>query len=90
MDSYFLPPVVKKLPPWERTPEIRSPRYRHFLWFWRGTDVLIAGVTYRGAYWNGPLTSAQITAITAAGYGTRIYAVNNLIELPANIPEDIA
>lgn len=84
-ESYFLPPNVKKVPPPERTPEIRSGRFRHFLWFWRGTELTVDGTTYQGGRWNGPLTGAQVSAITAAGYGARIYTVNDLNELPGNI-----
>jgi len=89
MPSYFMPPVTKRVPPPERTPEIRSASYRHFLWYWRGVSPVIAGVEYQGGRWHGPLSSAQITDITAAGFASRIFAVNDLIELPANIPEDI-
>ena len=91
MPSYFLPPVIRKVPYPERTPEVRSVSFRSlFLWFWHGVTVEIGGVSYQGGRWCGPLSSAEIAAITAAGYATRIYNVNDLIELPANIPEDIA
>lgn len=88
-DSYFLPPVVKRVPVFERVPLIRSPRYRHFLWYWRGVELsgttAIAGVSYQGGRWHGPLSAQQIADITAAGYGARIYAVTDIIQLPADI-----
>ncbi len=87
MPSYFLPPVQRRLPLPERTPEIRSPRYRSFLWTWFGgqDDLVIAGSSYRGGYWNGPLSTGQIAEITAAGYGARIVAVTDLIQLPPDL-----
>jgi hypothetical protein len=88
-DSFFLPPNVKRVPPPERTPEIRSAKYRQFLWYWRGTTPIIADVEYQGGRWHGPLTAQQITDITAAGFGSRIFTVDSSLELPANIPEDI-
>lgn len=87
-DSYFLPPNVKRVPPFERTLEVRSARYRHFFWYWHGVEIEIpehSGVFWQGGRWHGPLTAQQISDITAAGYGARIYAVNDLIELPADI-----
>lgn len=88
-ESYFLPPVVKRVPPAERTPESpNSPRWRHFLWYWRGTEVEIpagSGTLWQGGRWHGPLTAQQSADITAAGYGARIRTVNDLIELPADI-----
>lgn len=85
MDSYFLPPVVKRVPPPERTPEIRSGSYRHFLWYWRGTAPVIAGVEYQGGRWHGPLSAQQITDINAAGLGARIVAVDGIGQLPADL-----
>ena len=89
-ESFFLPPNVKRVPPPERTPEVRSGRYRHFLWYFRGQTQIIAGVEYQGGRWCGPLTAQQITDITAAGFASRIVTVDDLIELPAYIAEDIA
>ena len=89
MPSYFMPPVIKRTPPPERTPEIRSAKYRQFLWYWRGVSPVIADIEYQGGRWHGPLTAQQITDITAAGFATRIFTVTDLIQLPANIPEDI-
>jgi hypothetical protein len=87
-ESYFLPPVTKRVPPRERTPEVRSNAYRHFFWYRKGVEVEIpehSGVKWQGGRWHGPLTAQQITDITAAGYAARIRTVNNLIELPADI-----
>ena len=84
-DSYFLPPAVLVTPPPERTPQVTSPRWRMFTRYLQGSDILIDGVTYQGAHWNGPLSAAQIAAITAAGHGARIFAVDDLIEFPADI-----
>jgi hypothetical protein len=52
-----------------------------------GTDggYTIGGVIYYGGHWNGPLTSAEITAITNAGHGARIVTVTDLNDLPASI-----
>lgn len=52
-----------------------------------GTDggYTIGGVVYYGGHWNGPLTSAEITAITNAGHGARIVTVTDLNDLPASI-----
>ena len=85
MDSYFLPPAVLVTPPRGATPQISSPRWRMFTRYLRGDDIVIDGVTYAGAHWNGPLNAVQIAAITAAGHGARIYAVADLIDLPADI-----
>jgi hypothetical protein len=81
-DSYFLPPNIKRIPPAERTPEApNSPRWRHFLWYWRGvsvvpgSDLAIENYSYQGGRWNGPLSAAEIAAITAAGYGARIRTI---------------
>ncbi len=35
------------------------------------------GIKYRGGTWNGPLTSAQVSAITTAGYAARIATVDD-------------
>jgi hypothetical protein len=40
----------------------------------------IGGVVYYGGRWNGPLTAAQIAAITAAGHGARIYKTSDYRE----------
>jgi hypothetical protein len=85
-ESFFLPPNTKRVPPPERVPEApNSARWRHFLWYRRGIETIISNVVYQGGRWNGPLTAAQITAITAAGHGARIYTVNHPGELPADI-----
>lgn len=89
--SYFLPPIESsaKPPPWPRVPEIpnRSEAYRHFYANQVGRDVTVAGITYRGGYWNGPLTTVEVAAITAAGYGARIRSIppESLELLPAGI-----
>jgi len=88
-ESYFLPPVDRKVPALERLSFIggypSSRRWRSFLWTWLGRDVVITGTTYQGGRWNGPLSAQQVTDITAAGYGARIYTVTDLGQLPANI-----
>ncbi len=53
--------------------------------FRRGQTVTVAGTEYLGGYWHGPLTAQQVTDITAAGYGARIYTADNVWELPADI-----
>ncbi len=86
--SYFLPPTVDELThrPDATAGVPRSPRYRAMaLTFKRGTDVTIAGTTYRGGYWNGPLSAQEVTDITNAGYGARIRTVDSIAELPAGL-----
>lgn len=83
MASYFLPPVSTRTVPPERVPEVTSVRYRGlFLNTWAGEDVTIGEVTYAGGRWNGPLSVAEVAAITAAGYAARIAEVSD----PANLP----
>ncbi len=68
----------------------QTPKFRQlFFGTRRGRDIWItaagvvvepdtAGATkYRGGYWNGPLTSAEVTAITTAGYVARIAEVDD-------------
>ncbi len=94
-DDWFLPPVRKKIPPIRRSPEVAalhgirrgrgSAAYNRLNWTWQGVNVEIAGVTYLGGRWNGPLSDQQITDITAAGYGARIYTAATFNDLPGNI-----
>jgi hypothetical protein len=90
-DSYFLPPTIRKLPRPSRVPEIRSRRFLQFLWTRTGETTegsdgfVVAGVEYLAGRWNGPLESDQVSALTAAGYGDRIFAVDDLGDLPADI-----
>jgi hypothetical protein len=78
-DTFFLPPIeaAAKVPPWPRVPEIpnRSEAYRHFYANQVGRDVVIAGVTYLGGRWNGPLSAAEITAIRASVYANRLRSI---------------
>lgn len=91
MPSYFLPPVQLIRPGWPRIKYVdpnfpRSVKYRHMATSqFRGVDETIAGVFYQGGYWHGPLTSQQITDITAAGFGARIVAVSNIKDLPSSL-----
>lgn len=54
----------------------RSAALMHMTRTTQGADITIGGVTYLGGRWNGPLTQAEVTAITNAGYATRIKGVN--------------
>jgi hypothetical protein len=97
--AWFLPtPSGIKVPPRARLARmgIRSARYRNLLWTYAGTTnpdptdpqpegIRIGGILYRGGYWAGPLTNAEITAITAAGYASRIVYADDTGHLPANI-----
>lgn len=83
--AYFLPPSSgERLPHPSRIPEApRSPRWRRFLATeWGGPALEIGGRSYPRGRWNGPLTDAEVTAITAAGYGARIVYVTDPAELP--------
>lgn len=50
-----------------------------------GIDVTVAGTLYKGGRWHGPLTSAEVTAITGAGYGARIATVADIKDLPNDL-----
>jgi hypothetical protein len=94
---WFLPPIepFEKVPSLERTEWLmqerlgtgvpRSIKYRQFLRTQVGKDVTIAGVFYGGGRWHGPLTGAQVSEITAAGYGARIIARGEHELLPAGL-----
>jgi hypothetical protein len=90
---YFLPPVEAHYPPRQRLERmgIRSRAYQNLLWTWKGTDsdglggTTIAGISYRGGYWTGPLSAQQVADIQAAGYGSRIAVVNGPGDLPAGL-----
>lgn len=86
-DSYFLPPNTVRTPPPERVPQVRSHRWRAFCRYLRGVETTIGGVTYQGGRWHGPLSAGAIAAITAAGHGSRIFTVTDLIQLPADIDQ---
>jgi hypothetical protein len=45
----------------------------------------VGAYQFRGGYWNGPLTDAQIAAITSAGMAARIVAATDPGFLPAGI-----
>jgi hypothetical protein len=47
--------------------------------------TLIGDHAYGGGRWNGPLTDAEIAAITAAGYGARVVEAANLGLLPSSL-----
>jgi len=99
MAQYFQPPPSgSKLPPIARLAAvgINSLRYRNLLWTRRGTinpdptdpqqeGIRIGGILYRGGYWAGPLTSAEVTAITNAGYAAGIATAAEPGKLPATI-----
>lgn len=96
-DAYFLTPIE----PFHRIPHParlewvaselagtgvpRSARYRQFLGTHIGTIVEIDGIVYGGGRWHGPLTPAQIAAITAAGYANRIVLADEPALLPAGL-----
>jgi hypothetical protein len=89
--TYFFPPIAAsaKPPPWPRVPEIpnHSEAYRHFYANQVGVDVEVDGIIYFGGRWNGPLSKAEVRAITAAGYGARIRSIQpeRLEQLPAGL-----
>jgi hypothetical protein len=87
VDSWFLPPVITRTAPVERTPEVSSVRYRGlFLTYWAGQSVEVAGTTYQGGRWHGPLSAQQIADITAAGYAERIVEADDAATLPVLDP----
>lgn len=99
--QYFLPPNVVTSPPPSRWKElgIQSPKMASlFAEYLKGTEqdqgtdgngnpvggITIGGTFYRGGYWH-EVTAAQVTAITAAGYGARVYVRDNAGLLPGEI-----
>jgi hypothetical protein len=86
---YFLPPVVKVYPPEDAQTGLENRD-----WWYRGKEnspvagyYRIAGVDYRSGVWNGPLTQAQFTAISAAGLDSRMVAAANTGELPVGVSD---
>jgi len=85
---YFLPPTTRTWPPrnrWAHYGVRRASVARFMLDYRRGDDVTIAGTTYRGGNWHGPLTDQQITDITAAGHGARLVTVDDISDLPPGL-----
>jgi hypothetical protein len=80
--TFFLPPAEIAHYSARDVPEAPSPAWRAFTRSWVGIDVVIDGVPYRGGIWSGPLTPAEIAAITAAGFGDRLAVVDNYGEFP--------
>ncbi len=85
---FFMPraSATEKVPANERLEFVGTPvpsnRYRHMLRYPVGEDIIIAGVTYRGGRWNGPLSDAEADAITAAGLGDRVVSLADDEPLP--------
>jgi hypothetical protein len=85
-------PVSKASPPGRVPNAPYSRRYRAlFLTTQIGADITIGAdgtiydnpvtapataTTYRGGYWAGPLTDAQVAGISAAGFGARIFTAS--------------
>jgi len=84
-DRWFAPPAGRfKIPPRTRLDQLGVPKSRAFRNAFFKTNVaeaivgegtlVVAGIAYPGGRWYGPLTQAQVDALTAEGYGDRIFS----------------
>lgn len=87
MGRFFLPPTELVAPPRARLEPFHRRRPTTLPWttYRRGVTVEVAGITYQGGRWHGPLTAQQITDLTAAGYGARLVEAMSDTDLPADI-----
>lgn len=98
-ETYFKPPLGDQtyVPPRALLPGNRPVRSRQWMMLFcserasqpagagstADQGIEIDGIVYGGGRWHGPLTAAQITAITTAGHGARLFTVDSHGELPA-------
>lgn len=88
---WFSPPTGRfRVPPRRRLDALGVPRSRAYRNAFFRTQIaeelegegslVVAGIRYPGGRWYGPLTSAQITALTEAGYEDRIVEADTVGE----------
>lgn len=91
-DTYYLPPTFPYRQKKKRLDLVGAPdskAWRSFTDTNRTPDehpsLLIDGVSYLGGRWNGPLSGAEIAAITAAGYASRLVEAADPNDLPGGL-----
>lgn len=85
--SWFMPPTEQV---WAKKPRtdaagIRGVYRRGFEWWLTGEPLSLGGWTFAGGRWNGPLTAAQVSALTSGGFAARIATALSEAGLPPGL-----